>query len=144
MTLGYTPGYERGVRWIVRGLAMLLMLGGLSACATTASLPPPERLEHFKAPPEQVMQATMATLAERGFVIVYGDHALGDIRASYAARPEWRVEAHVASDSSGSELQIRGWQGRVALGVGAFDRLVTAIAERLGEGPLSGPASLSP
>lgn len=145
MTLvGYTPGYERGMRWVVRGLVMLLMLGGLSACATTTSLPPPERLEHFNAPPEQVMQATMATLAERGFVIVYGDRALGELRASYAARPEWRVEAHVTQDSRGSELNLRGWQGRAALGVGDFDRLVTAIAERLGEGPLSGPAVLTP
>lgn len=143
MTLDHGFGYERCVRWIMRGL-VLLMLAGLSACATTTSLPPPERLEHFRAPPEQVMQAAMATLAERGFVIVYGDHALGELRASYAARPAWRVEAHVARDLRGSELQLKGWQGRVALGVGEFDRLATAIAERLGEGPLSAPVVLTP
>ncbi|ARS53038.1 hypothetical protein [Kushneria konosiri] len=139
-----TPGYERGVRRIRQALIMLVLMAGMTACATTSSLPPPERLQHFNASPDQVMQATMATLAERGFVIVYGDHALGELRARYASRPEWRVEAHVAGDASGSELQLKGWQGNAALGVGDFDRLTTDIAERLGEGPLSAPASVTP
>ncbi|SPJ33101.1 hypothetical protein [Kushneria phyllosphaerae] len=136
--------YDRGAQRAMRGLIMLALLSLLSACATTTSLPPPERAEHFMAPPEQVMQSTMAALAERGFVIVYADHALGELRASYAARPEWRVEAQVVKDPRGSELLLKGWQGRVALGVGEFDRLATAIAERLGEGPLSGSAVLTP
>lgn len=138
------PGYKRGVRHITRALFMLALMGSLAACATTSSLPPPERLQHFNAPPDQVLQATMATLAERGFVIVYGDHALGELRARYASRPEWRVEAHVIDASRGSELQLQGWQGNAALGVGDFDRLTTAIAERLGEGPLSAPATVTP
>lgn len=126
------------------GIMALALLGVLAGCATTGSLPPLERLEHYRAPPEQVMQATMATLAERGFVIVYGDHALGDIRASYASRPEWRVEAHVGTDSRGSELRLRGWRGRAGLGVADFDQLATAIAERLGEGPLSANRAAGP
>ena len=139
-----TPEYGRGLRQTVCRLAIIPLLGILSACATTTSLPPPARLEYFQAPPEQVLQATMAALAERGFVIVYGDHALGDLRARYAARPEWRVEAHVAIAPRGSELQLRGWQGRAGLGVGEFDLLSTSIAERLGEGPLSGPKDVMP
>ncbi len=131
---------EGGLRRAMRGLGVTLLLGMLGACATTSSLPPPERIEHFNASPDQLLQATMAALAERGFVIVYGDHALGDLRASYAARPEWRVEAHVAADPRGSELQLRGWRGRSALAVGDLDRLATSIAERLGEGPLSAAA----
>ncbi|WP_456269313.1 hypothetical protein M1D97_03200 [Kushneria sp. AK178] len=131
-------------RWTGRGITMAVLLMMLAGCATTSSLPPPERLEHFRAPPEQVIQATMAALAERGFVIVYGDHALGDIRATYAARPEWRVEAHVDDDPRGSALRLRAWQGRAALGVGALDRLTTSIAERLGEGPLSGAGVVAP
>ncbi|GHC26677.1 hypothetical protein GCM10010082_19870 [Kushneria pakistanensis] len=128
----------------MKGLGVALLLVVTVGCATTTSLAPPERLEHFNASSDQLMQATMASLAERGFVIVYGDHALGDIRASYAARPEWRVEAHIEDSPRGSELQLRGWRGRSALAVGDLDRLTTAIAERLGEGPLSGPGVVTP
>ncbi|MFC0337996.1 hypothetical protein SAMN05421848_2635 [Kushneria avicenniae] len=126
------------------GIMVLLLLSVLAGCATTGSLPPPERLEYYRATPEQVMQATMASLAERGFVIVYGDHALGDIRASYASRPEWRVEAHVGTAPRGSELRLKGWRGRAGLDVAEFDRLTTAIAERLGEGPLSTNRAMGP
>ncbi|WP_457808713.1 hypothetical protein [Kushneria sp. EE4] len=138
------PGHPHTAHQTVRGLVLAVLLGLVTGCATTASLPPPERIEHFNASSDRVMQATMASLAERGFVIVYGDHALGDIRASYAARPEWRVEAHVVNASRGSELQLRGWRGRAALGVADFDRLATSIAERLGEGPLSRSAVVTP
>ncbi|REC94638.1 hypothetical protein [Kushneria indalinina] len=138
------PGHQYTAHRVVRGLVMAMLLGMVTGCATTTSLPPPERLEHFDAPPERVMQATMASLAERGFVILYGDHALGELRASYAARPEWRVEAHVAAEQRGSELRLRGWRGEAALGVGEFDRLATSIAERLGEGPLSGSGVVTP
>ncbi|MFC0269550.1 hypothetical protein [Kushneria aurantia] len=125
------------MRVVTAVIATLIVLG-LASCAGVPPQPPPERLQHFDAASDELLEATMASLAAQRFVIVYGDHALGELRARYAGRPEWQVEAHVRSlAGGGSELALAGRRGSAALAPQIFDRLILDIGERLGEGPLS-------
>lgn len=124
------------------GSGMILVLLMLSGCANRTVQPLPERIQLFNAPAQQVMAATMAAMTDRGFVIVYGDHVLGDIRARYASRPEWHIEANVTDTGAerGSELRLKGRHGSAPVSPSDFDRLTTTIAERLGQGPLDSPS----
>lgn len=116
----------------MQGLALLLLALWLAGCAGGVRTAPPEYRQHFKAAPEPLLAASMAALAARDMVIVYGDQRLGEVRAHHAARPPLIITARVeAHDRHGSSLVLTGRRGGAAVGVSNLALLATDIAERL-------------
>ncbi|OHV07642.1 hypothetical protein BH688_15685 [Kushneria phosphatilytica] len=104
-------------------------------------MPAEPRVEPFQASARQVLAATQATLAERGFVILYGDQTLGRLTAEYPGRPALTLDARVIDEATGSRLSVTGRRGSQGLAPPELDNLMTAIHERLGEGIFSSPGS---
>lgn len=120
----------------MKGLALLLLALWLAGCAGGVRPDSPAYRQHFKAAPEPLLAASMAALAARDMVIVYGDQRLGEVRAHHAARPPLIITARVkAHDGEGSSLVLTGRRGGIAVGVSSLALLATDIAERL-EAPL--------
>lgn len=114
------------------GVTLLLLTLSLSACTGGVRPDPPEYRQHFTAPSDALLGASMAALADREMVIVYGDQALGEVRAHYAARIPYTITARVETkEQEGSTLSLTGRRGSAAIGTARLSRLATDIAGRL-------------
>ena len=116
---------------IARVVMLMVLLAG---CATTSARLP-ERQITVEASGEQVLQAGLEVLVERGFVIRFADAELGRIDASFAARPGYEVRLSTDSISTGTRLALSGRQGGQAIEPYRFDPLLVEITSRLERDP---------
>lgn len=124
------------VAWLGLLAGMLL----LTACAVSPQ--PQPRSIAVQATTEETLKATLAMLAERGFVIRHGDGDLGQIDAVLASRSGYEIHAQVTSggerppglvmQSGDTYLTLSGRRGGQPLDALALDPLFIDVQNRLG------------
>jgi hypothetical protein len=135
-------------RFGVRRIAWLGLLFGslsigsllLTACAVTPQAQP--RSIAVQASADETLKATLAMLAERGFVIRHGDGDLGQIDAVLASRSGYEMHAQVTSggerppglvlQNGNTYLTLSGRRGGHPLEAVELDPLFIDVQNRLG------------
>ncbi|WP_227367419.1 hypothetical protein [Halomonas sp. M20] len=112
---------------------LILMTALLTGCAS-AQRTLPERQITLEATSEQVLNAGLDALVERGFVIRFANTALGRINAVFAGRPGYEVRLTTNAIPTGTRLTLSGHQGGRAMEPQRFDSLLAAITSRLESG----------
>lgn len=112
--------------------AIVLMLAG---CATTSSPPPEPRSLIYEAPPSRVLEAGLAMLMERGYVIRHADADLGRAEAVAATWPGYRIVFEVTAEGERSRVSFSGRRGDQALLPQSLDPLLVDLQARLGLAP---------
>lgn len=110
---------------------VVLSVGG---CATT-STPPQTRTLVVEAEPTSALEAGVAMLTARGFVIRRADVDLGDVEAVLAARPTLEVRYRIEAAEQGTRITLSGQRGGQSVPPYVFDTLLIDVQERLGELP---------
>ncbi|GAB3352198.1 MULTISPECIES: hypothetical protein [Chromohalobacter] len=110
---------------------VVLSVGG---CATT-STPPQTRTLVVEAEPTSALEAGVAMLTARGFVIRRADVDLGDVEAVLAARPTLEVRYRIEATEQGTRITLSGQRGGQSVPPYVFDTLLIDVQERLGELP---------
>nr|WP_298411968.1 hypothetical protein [uncultured Halomonas sp.] len=116
---------------VVALLALMTVL--LTGCAS-GQRTLPERQVVLEATSEQVLNAGLDALVERGFVIRFANTELGRINAVFAARPGYEVRLTTSTIPAGTRLTLSGHQGGRAVEPQRFDALLAEITSRLESG----------
>jgi len=122
------------------GLGLLIGILSLTGCAVSPQAQP--RSIAVQATVNETLKATLAMLAERGFVIRHGDGDLGQIDAVLASRSGYEVHAQVTSggerptglvmQNGDTFLTLSGRRGGQPLNATELDPLFIDIQDRLG------------
>ncbi|NWO10679.1 hypothetical protein HLV40_09750 [Chromohalobacter salexigens] len=110
---------------------LVLSVGG---CATTSAAPQTRTLV-VEAEPSTALEAGVAMLTARGFVIRRADVDLGDVEAVLAARPTLEVRYRLEAAEQGTRVTLSGRRGGQPVPPYVFDTLLIDVQERLGELP---------
>ncbi|WP_136249027.1 hypothetical protein [Halomonas borealis] len=113
------------------GALVVLLLLWLSGCAVTPAPSVPATRTH-EAGPASVLEASMALLMERGYVIRHADVALGRLEAVIARWPGYRVLLEVEAVEGESRLAMRAYRGSRPLPPRLVEPLLAELSERLG------------
>ena len=131
---------SRSRPWRVAWLGLLVGMLSLAGCAV-APQPQPRSIA-VEATAEATLKATLAMLAERGFVIRHADGDLGQIDAVLASRSGYEVHAQVTSggerppglviQNGDTFLPLSGRRGGQPLDALELDPLFIDVQNRLG------------
>lgn len=113
--------------------ALLALMAALLMGCAGAPRTLPERQVTLEASSEQVLNAGLDVLVERGFVIRFADAQLGRINAVFADRPGYEVRLTTSEIPAGTRLTLSGQQGGRAIEPPRFDSLLAEITSRLGD-----------
>ncbi|WP_043528403.1 hypothetical protein [Litchfieldella xinjiangensis] len=113
---------------------MLVMALSLSACATTPA-PVETRSLAFEARPPQILEAGVAMLMERGYVVRFADVELGRVEAVSATWPGYRITLQVEPEGTASRVAFSGRRDRQPIASYHFDPLLVDLQARLGLAP---------
>ncbi|WP_157958337.1 hypothetical protein [Salinicola lusitanus] len=121
-------------------LGVLVGLLLLTACAVSPQ--PQPRSIAVQATADETLKATLAMLAERGFVIRHGDGDLGQLDAVLASRSGYEIHAQITSggerppglvmQNGDTYLTLSGRRGGQPLDALALDPLFIDVQNRLG------------
>ncbi|MDH4574512.1 hypothetical protein [Salinicola acroporae] len=126
----------RKAAWLGALVGLLL----LTACAVSPQ--PQPRSIAVQATAEETLKATLAMLAERGFVIRHGDGDLGQLDAVLASRSGYEIHAQITSggerppglvmQNGDTYLTLSGRRGGQPLDALELDPLFIDVQTRLG------------
>ncbi|ABE60295.1 MULTISPECIES: hypothetical protein [Chromohalobacter] len=119
---------------MMRLVATLIVMLGLVGCATSPQPPQPREIV-VRAEPQAALEAGVAMLASRGFVIRRADAELGDVEAVLASRPPLTVRYRLDATPAGTRIALSGRRGGQPVAPYVFDTLLVDIQARLGESP---------
>ncbi|WP_157958175.1 hypothetical protein [Salinicola sp. CR57] len=121
-------------------LGVLVGLLLLTACAVSPQ--PQPRSIAVQATADETLKATLAMLAERGFVIRHGDGDLGQLDAVLASRSGYEIHAQITSggerppglvmQNGDTYLTLSGRRGGQPLDALELDPLFIDVQNRLG------------
>jgi len=122
------------MRWLGVLLVAACLVLSLVGCATT-SVPPQTRSLVVEAAPSTALEAGVAMLTARGFVIRRADADLGDVEAVLASRPTLAVRYRLEATEQGTRITLSGQRGGQPVPPYVFDALLIDVQEQLGELP---------
>ncbi len=129
------PGVRREA---LIALLALVLGAGLGGCAAAPS-PAVPATRTVTVAPATVLEASLALLMERGYVIRHADAELGRLEAVIARWPGYRVrlEAGRVGGNGGeaTRLAMTAWRGGRPLPPGLVEPLLTELDGRLPMGP---------
>ncbi|WP_048306435.1 hypothetical protein [Halomonas sp. PR-M31] len=119
------------MRRIPGAIALLALMTVLLTGCASGQRTLPERQIALEATSEQVLNAGLDALVERGFVIRFANTELGRINAVFAARPGYEVRLTTSTIPAGTRLTLSGHQGGRAIDPQRFDSLLVEITSRI-------------
>lgn len=113
---------------------IVLALCLLSGCAFS-SVQPETRSITVAASADRALEAGMAMLVDRGFVILHADADLRRVDAARASRPAYEITYRVEQQAGAARVILSGRRGGRPLEPVALDPLLNDISARLGLAP---------
>lgn len=112
-------------------LSTVLAMLWLAGCATPTPAPEPREL-NIAASPEVALEAAMAVLMDRGYVIRHADGDLARVEAVLARWPGYRVQLQVSALGDDGRVSVTATRGGRPMAPHTLDPLLVELQDRLG------------